>query len=288
MGRLKKRIYNQNQLPKQSPEKQSSKANQANTVEGNEKLNRMTEEKDVSTTNGGSATNGEGGASNGHNESVVSNGGGGGHDDSVNGEHDPYYPPIVSLPEVKVPTGEDGEEEIFKIRSKLYRWDPAADPPEWKERGTGYVRILKHSEKGHFRILMRRDKTLKVCANHFVRPWMILQPMKGSNDKAWMYQVHADFADEEAKAEVFAIRFGTPENASKFKTAFDKAVIESIENEALVIGHESGDGEEEGEESSKSNEAKKDGDVEPKKRRRSSGSEQQRGRQRSIKRPGET
>ena len=47
---------------------------------------------------------------------------------------------------------------------------------------------------GHFRILMRRDKTLKVCANHFVRPWMILQPMKGSNDKAWMYQVHADFA----------------------------------------------------------------------------------------------
>jgi len=230
----------------------------------NEKLNRMTEEKDVSTTNGGSATNGEGGASNGHNDSVVSNGGGGGHDDSVNGEHDPYYPPIVSLPEVKVPTGEDGEEEIFKIRSKLYRWDPAADPPEWKERGTGDVRILKHSEKGHFRILMRRDKTLKVCANHFVRPWMILQPMKGSNDKAWMYQVHADFADEEAKAEVFAIRFGTPENASKFKTAFDKAVIESIENEALVIGQESGDCEEEGEESSKSNEAKKDGDVEPK------------------------
>ena len=85
---------------------------------------------------------------------------------------------------------------------------------------------------------------------------------------------------------MFAIRFGTPENASKFKTAFDKAGIESIENEALVIGQESGinlyngcfdilsepngpsdsgDGEEEGEQSSKSNEAKKDGDVEPKK-----------------------
>merc|ERR1719450_1808281 len=64
---------------------------------------------------------------------------------------------------------------------------------------------------------------------------MILQPMKTSNDKAWMYQVHADFADEEAKAEVFAIRFGSPENATKFKTAFDKAVIDVIENEALVI-----------------------------------------------------
>ena len=86
----------------------------------NEKLNRMTEEKEVSTTNGGSATNGEGVASNGHNDSVVSNGGGGGHDDSVNGEHDPYYPPIVSLPEVKVPTGEDGEEEIFKVRARTF------------------------------------------------------------------------------------------------------------------------------------------------------------------------
>ena len=133
---------------------------------------------------------------------------------SVNGEHDPYYPPIVSLPEVQVPTGEDGEEEVFKvslkvskgknqlavidccvqIRAKLYRWDATADPPEWKERGTGDVRILKHSDKGHYRVLMRRDKTKKVCANHFVRPWMILQPMKSSNDKAWMYQCHADFA----------------------------------------------------------------------------------------------
>jgi len=167
------------------------------------------------------------------NDSVTN--GNGAHDDSVNGEHDPYYPPIVSLPEVEVPSGEDGEEEVFKIRAKLYRWDAVADPPEWKERGTGDVRVLKHTDKGHYRILMRRDKTKKVCANHFVRPWMILQPMKSSNDKAWMYQCHADFADEEAKAEVFAIRFGNPDNATKFKTAFDKAVIDVIENEALVI-----------------------------------------------------
>ena len=38
---------------------------------------------------------------------------------SVNGEHDPYYPPIVSLPEVQVPTGEDGEEEVFKVSLKV-------------------------------------------------------------------------------------------------------------------------------------------------------------------------
>ena len=36
--------------------------------------------------------------------------------------HDPYYPPIVSLPLVDVFTGEDGEVEIFKRRAKLYRY----------------------------------------------------------------------------------------------------------------------------------------------------------------------
>jgi len=176
-------------------------------------------------------------------------------DDSVNngrhanggdedGEHDPYFPPVVSLPEVETPTGEESEKEVFKMRSKLFRFDsgngtaeddPEHSPPEWKERGTGDVKILHNEANGRYRLLMRRDKTLKVCANHFVRPWMILKPMKGSNDKAWMWQVHADFADEEPKTEVFAIRFGSPENAQKFKSAFDDAVIQVIENEALVI-----------------------------------------------------
>ena len=113
-----------------------------------------------------------------------------GHDEEP---HDPYYPPIVSLPLVETPSGEDGESEVFKLRSKLYRFDTSADPPEWKERGTGDVRILFHNDAKHYRLLMRREKTLKVCANHFIRPWMLLKPMKGS-DKAWMWQVHSDFA----------------------------------------------------------------------------------------------
>ena len=36
-------------------------------------------------------------------------------------QHDPFYPPIVSLPLVKVPSGEDGEREVFKKRARLYR-----------------------------------------------------------------------------------------------------------------------------------------------------------------------
>ena len=41
--------------------------------------------------------------------------------------------------------------------------------------------------------------------------------------------------DEETKTEVLAIRFANPENASKFKTAFDAAVISVTEIEATNI-----------------------------------------------------
>jgi hypothetical protein len=50
-------------------------------------------------------------------------------------------------------------------RAKLFRFDK--DSKEWKERGTGDVRLLKHKENKKVRLVMRRDKTLKVCANHF-------------------------------------------------------------------------------------------------------------------------
>ena len=58
--------------------------------------------------------------------------------------------------------------------------------------------MTKKTDKGKIRLLMRRDKTLKICANHFVQPWMILKPMKGS-DRALMWLVQADFAGMDFK-----------------------------------------------------------------------------------------
>ena len=51
------------------------------------------------------------------------------------------------------------------MRAKLFKFD--RDGREWKERGTGDVRLLKHRENTKTRLVMRRDKTLKVCANHY-------------------------------------------------------------------------------------------------------------------------
>ena len=56
---------------------------------------------------------------------------------------------------------------LFCRRAKLFRYDFSAEPNEWKERGTGDVKILFNNDKDTYRILMRRDKTLKICANHY-------------------------------------------------------------------------------------------------------------------------
>ena len=45
---------------------------------------------------------------------------------------------------------------INKRRAKLFRFDKELG--EWKERGTGDVKLLKHKETLKIRLLMRREK----------------------------------------------------------------------------------------------------------------------------------
>merc|ERR1712179_795718 len=86
-------------------------------------------------------------------------------------DHDPYFEPVVYLKEIQVKTNEEDEEEMIKLRCKLYRYSTAETPGEWKERGTGDVKILKHTKKQSCRLIMRQDKTLKIRANHYITPY---------------------------------------------------------------------------------------------------------------------
>ncbi|KIV92935.1 hypothetical protein PV10_04191 [Exophiala mesophila] len=143
-------------------------------------------------------------------------------------EADVEFEPVVRLTEkVDTKTNEEAEEQAFKMRAKLFKFD--RESKEWKERGTGDVRLLKHKENGKTRLVMRRDKTLKVCANHYVTPDMKLSPNVGS-DRSWVWNVAADVSEGEPEAQTLAIRFGNSENANLFKEAFIKA---QQENEAL-------------------------------------------------------
>ncbi|KAK8379983.1 hypothetical protein O3P69_019795 [Scylla paramamosain] len=149
-------------------------------------------------------------------DSVVSEEGGsttGGVDGGEGGEHDPYFEPVVTLPEVFVVSDDDQEEEMIRLRCKLFRYHTSESPPEWKERGTGDIKILRNKQKkAQVRLVMRQDKTLKIRANHYITPYMELKPNCGS-DRAFVWSVVADFADEEPKQELFAARFANAENA---------------------------------------------------------------------------
>ncbi|URD77379.1 ran-binding protein 1 [Musa troglodytarum] len=132
--------------------------------------------------------------------------------------------PIVTLSEVAVTTGEEEEDALLDLKAKLYRFDKEGN--QWKERGTGSVKLLKHRETGKVRLVMRQAKTLKICANHLVIPSIKIQEHAG-NDRSCVW--HAlDFADGELKEEMFCIRFVSVENCKKF--------METVESITETLG----------------------------------------------------
>jgi len=65
---------------------------------------------------------------------------------------------------------------------------------------------------------MRREKTMKICANFFVAPGTDLKENAGS-DRSWVWQC-LDFSEEKEEISTLAIRFANSENAQKFKEQF--------------------------------------------------------------------
>eukprot|EP01156_Anaeramoeba_ignava_P009729 Anaeramoba_ignava/a4519_178.p1 GENE.a4519_178~~a4519_178.p1 ORF type:complete len:178 (-),score=72.14 a4519_178:103-636(-) len=120
---------------------------------------------------------------------------------------------------------EEKESEVFKARAKMFRFEKTEN--KWKERGVGDIRLLKHADTKISRVLMRRDKTLKVCANHYPSGHMKLEASMGG-EKTWVYQAK-DYSDGVSKDEVLAIRFTTAEIAQDFKKQFEVCAKENEE-----------------------------------------------------------
>ncbi|GFQ02624.1 Ran-binding protein 1 homolog c [Phtheirospermum japonicum] len=135
--------------------------------------------------------------------------------------------PIVNLQEVAVSTGEENEDVLIDLKSKLYRFDKEGN--QWKERGVGTVKLLKHKETGKVRLVMRQNKTLKICANHLVLSTLTLQEHQG-NEKSCVWHA-ADFSDEELKEEMFCIRFASVENCKAFKDKIEE-ITESLSKDS--------------------------------------------------------
>lgn len=137
-----------------------------------------------------------------------------------------YIEPLVQL-KMLAPTDDQDqdEEEMFAMRAKLYRYaqDVEGDTMMWKERGVGELRILRNQKHDTHRVIMRRDKLFKLCANHQLCAGMTLEQLQ-SNEKAFVYNVASECADEpDGQPETLCIRFRNVEEACAFEKAFNKA-----------------------------------------------------------------
>nr|CAG4642549.1 EOG090X078K [Evadne anonyx] len=141
-------------------------------------------------------------------------------EDAAEYEPNVAFEPVVPLPElVEVTTGEEDEDALFSDRSFLYRYDQ--ETKEWKEKGRGDMKILKHKTSGRVRLLMRREQVLKICCNHYISPQLSLQPLQTS-ERSWTWTAR-DFSEGELVQETLALKFKTKDQAQKFKKVFDEA-----------------------------------------------------------------
>ena len=139
---------------------------------------------------------------------------------------------ILNLQDVETKTVEDEEDLIYKGRGRLYRWRG-----EWKERGTGDIKLLRNKESKKIRFILRQDKTFKTVANFFVSedPLCELKPHQDS-DKMFIFSAYD--CSENPLVEKFVIKLGNSDIAAKFKEnflaarEFNKAVKEGKEKEA--------------------------------------------------------
>merc|ERR1719445_2420291 len=153
------------------------------------------------------------------------------HNESTNSENELYqddeadnlyFEPVIPLPDkVDTKTGEEEETVLYTHRAKLFRYTGG----EWKERGLGDIKILKHEKTGKVRLLMRREQVLKICLNHYVTQQLVSQ-VQAQDPKSWTWAAQ-DFSDGELQSMTFALRFKTPEISLEFKKALDDAAENS-------------------------------------------------------------
>lgn len=143
--------------------------------------------------------------------------------------NDPNYNPeeevkegnwkIVDLPQVKIVSGEENEEEIGKFYCKLYR----SKDGEWKERATGDLKFLRNKENNRVSALMRSATKRVMCFFYLHGEGMChLQKMKAV-EKAWCW-VCVDLSEGVKHTETFAARFKTNEDYEHFEKLFKESI----------------------------------------------------------------
>eukprot|EP01000_Liburna_glaciale_P002606 NODE_174_length_1465_cov_547.638418_g107_i0.p1 GENE.NODE_174_length_1465_cov_547.638418_g107_i0~~NODE_174_length_1465_cov_547.638418_g107_i0.p1 ORF type:complete len:456 (-),score=114.10 NODE_174_length_1465_cov_547.638418_g107_i0:97-1443(-) len=146
-----------------------------------------------------------------------------------NGEDGPTIEGEALFAEVAVRTGEEDEELLWDCELvKLYRFVDS----QWKERGKGSLKFLKHKNTGKIRLLMRQAVTLKICANHLIPADQTIKvTVKGDAPKNATWQGLGDVADDEKGEDyLYTVRFQTESILREFREKFVEAQCENAKS----------------------------------------------------------
>ncbi|XP_053201491.1 LOW QUALITY PROTEIN: uncharacterized protein LOC128386481 [Panonychus citri] len=134
-------------------------------------------------------------------------------EDAGGSENAVFKLPTIQMPDIiEVKTGEEDEQPQFTSRAKIFLFSDK--DKEWKERGVGDFKILKNPTNNSYRMLLRRDKVLKIACNQRISSGIKFETMENSeNALTW---AGVDYSEEPEKPGKFCIKFKNKDIANEF------------------------------------------------------------------------
>ncbi|KAF7682594.1 Ran-specific GTPase-activating protein 1 [Astathelohania contejeani] len=148
--------------------------------------------------------------------------------------------PIRESPFLKSPTSSNPtitQEEIpeerlgevkFQGPCKLFRMSTKTNRLE--QRGVGVIYICRTDENTMYRVVMVRDKIMKLGCNHYIEAWSDIRPHKTA-ENTWVWCTTCDKCDDVASEpnQTYVVKFKNNELSEKFKNEFEAALRKNNE-----------------------------------------------------------
>ncbi|KAF2491694.1 PH domain-like protein [Lophium mytilinum] len=125
----------------------------------------------------------------------------------------------------------EGFTKLCKFSAKLFIF--RRTDHTWGFHGAGEVVLVKYKSNGVTRLMMRKDKSLKLIMDHRVDPSTKIS-LNTTSDRSWVFNAKDDVAEGTPRDLTLALRFENSEKAELFKKAFVKA--QESNAEVLVPG----------------------------------------------------
>lgn len=107
-------------------------------------------------------------------------------------------PPAIQLEKQIVPTGTEGETEVFSKRAQLWRCDPSeGEKAAYKTRCIGMLRMFKNPQTGAARMVMREESNKLLRLSFKINKAGSIEATQSDNSPKKVIWHSVDYSDQE-------------------------------------------------------------------------------------------